>query len=369
MWFLDTYLDLGPVKNAKSKPKSMFPIAWRFCSCLHAVSGDFSTFSCSSLTTWTWPKICSGCLVLGWFDWCLRLLLGGLISNTTTSSEEVRTSRLQVKTTWNKRVIAAQEKIMTSRWNEHARKWSCWLLACIELRGPCSGHVRALQKSDSEILQLMQLLQLALNLLECGSHPQPSHFVGLHISWFQDLRRFRSTEVGVSNRLPFVAQVQGLWEPNMFKQCNFMFAASGIWGLRALCRPRSKAIVSIKAWNSEVLTCDFLACRVNCTDGCLWRNPRARPSFVWTTWCNCMAQVTGTEGEEIASWSWAWRNSSEVIIAVIWGHRKLANGSAELIRFDLWPDPWLDWSFAIVWWCQAKLLTPVRLKRCRNFDP
>ena len=315
MWFLDTYLDLGPVKNAKSKPKSMFPIAWRFCSCLHAVSGDFSTFSCSSLTTWTWPKICSGCLVLGWFDWCLRLLLGGLISNTTTPSEEVRTSRLQIKTTWNKRVIAAQEKIMTSRWNEHARKWS-WQLACIELRGPCSGHVRALQKSDSEILQLMQL-----------------------------------------------------WEPNMFKQCNFMFAASGIWGLRALCRPRSKAIVSIKAWNSEVLTCDFLACRVNCTDGCLWRNPRARPSFVWTTWCNCMAQVTGTEGEEIASWSWAWWNSSEVIIAVIWGHRKLANGSAELIRFDLWPDPWLDWSFAIVWWCQAKLLTPVRLKRCRNFDP
>ena len=185
MWFLDTYLDLGPVKNAKSKPKSMFPIAWRFCSCLHAVSGDFSTFSCSSLTTWTWPKICSGCLVLGWFDWCLRLLLGGLISNTTTPSEEVRTSRLQIKTTWNKRVIAAQEKIMTSRWNEHARKWSCWLLACIELRGPCSGHVRALQKCDSEILQLMQLLQLALNLLECGSHPQPSHFVGLHISWFR----------------------------------------------------------------------------------------------------------------------------------------------------------------------------------------
>ena len=292
------------------------------------------------LAAQTWQpghgQICSGCLVLGWFDWCLRLLLGGLVSNTTTPSEEVRTSRLQIKTTWNKRVIAAQEKIMTSRWNEHARKWSCWLLACIELRGPCSGHVRALQKSDSEILQLMQLLQLALNLLECGSHPQPSHFVGLHISWFQDLRRFRSTEVGVSNRLPFVAQVQGLWEPNMFKQCNFMFAASGIWGLRALCRPRSKAIVSIKAWNSEVLTCDFLACRVNCTDGCLWRNPRAWPSFDWTTWCNCKwlelkvkkshHELDGTHqkwsllwSEVIGSWPMDRRNSSGLTSGLIPG--------------------------------------------------
>ena len=238
------------------------------------------------LAAQTWQpghcQICSGCLVLGWFDWCLRLLLGGLISNTTTPSEEVRTSRLQIKTTWNKRVIVAQEKIMTSRWNEHARKWS-WQLAYIELRGPCSGHVRALQKSDSEILQLMQLLQLALNLLERGSLPQPSH--------------------------------------------------SGIWGLRALCRPRSKAIVSIKAWNSEVLTCDVLACRVNCTDGCLWRNPRAWPSFVWTTWCNCKGlelkvkkphhELDGSHqkwsSEVIGSWPMDRRNSSGLTSGLIPG--------------------------------------------------